>query len=280
VLDRKGKRRVSFSGSLKLICVFFVIKINMGRFFLVFLFRFLLLVVGGGFAALLGVALATVYPATTLQKPLVARAPELIPGMDTDRNSNNPNVAAKPDTQPQLTEARRKELNAELQRLERQLPTTSDRTKLEARIKTIRQQLRGNLAKLPTASQLALSPQPLINRDTLRGKIPADVLFEDNQTFLLTEGKPVLDKLVDELQDFPGAIVVIGVHTDSVGEPSNNRALSFRQGEAIAQYLSSTLGKSYTFIPVGYGETFPLVKDENQTNLQYNRRIEIKVNSR
>lgn len=252
----------------------------MGRFFLVFLFRFLLLVVGGGFAALLGVALATVYPATTPQKPLVARTPELIPGMGTDESSNNPNVAVQPETKAQLTQAQRKQLETELQRLERQLKTTSDRAKLEARIKAIRQQLRVNLAKLPTASQLALSTQPLINPDTLNGKIPADVLFEDNQSFLLTEGKPVLDKLVDELQNYPGATVVIGVHTDSVGEPSNNRALSFRQADAIAKYLSSTLGKSYTWIPVGYGEISPLVNDENQTNLQYNRRIQIKVNPR
>ncbi|MFB2934745.1 OmpA family protein [Aerosakkonemataceae cyanobacterium BLCC-F154] len=250
----------------------------MGRFFLVFLFRFLLLLVGGGFAALLGVALATIYPATTPQKPLVARVPELLPGMSTDESSDNANVAVQPEAKAQLTQAQRKQLETELQRLERQLKTASDRAKLEARIKAIRQQLRVNLAKLPTASQLALSTQPLINPDTLSGKIPSDVLFEDNQSFLLTEGKPVLDKLVDELQNYPGASVVIGVHTDSVGEPSNNRALSFRQADAIAQYLSTTLGKSYTWIPVGYGEISPLVNDENQTNLQFNRRIEIKVN--
>ena len=249
----------------------------MGRFFLVFLFRFLLLVVGGGFAALLGVALATIYPATTPQKPLVTRIPELIPGIDLAESSNNSNVAVQPETKAQLTKAQRKQLETELQRWEKQLKTTGNDTRVEARIKAIRQQLRVNLAKLPTASQLALSTQPLINPDTLTGKIPADVLFEDNQTFLLTEGKPVLDKLVDELQNYSGATVVIGVHTDSVGEPSSNRILSFRQAEAIAQYLSSTLGKSYTLIPVGYGETFPLVNDENQTLLQYNRRIQFQV---
>ncbi|MBE9229165.1 OmpA family protein [Phormidium sp. LEGE 05292] len=250
----------------------------MGRFFLVFLFRFLLLVVGGGFAALLGVALATVYPASIPEKPLVTKIPEILPGMDANDNSNNPNVAVQSDTKPLLTTAQRKQLERELQRLERQLKTRGSSPKLEARIKAIRQQLRINLAKLPTASQLALSTEPLVNPDTLAGKIPADVLFEDNQTYLLTEGKPVLDKLVDELKKYPGAAVVIGVHTDSVGEVSNNRALSFRQAEAIAQYLSSTLGKSYTWIPVGYGEISPLVNDENQTNLQFNRRVEIKVN--
>lgn len=249
----------------------------MGRFFLVFLFRLLLLVVGGGFAALLGVALATVYPASTPQKPLVAKVPELIPGMDADENSNKPNVAGQPETKAQLTTAQRKQLETELQRWERQLKTRGNNAKLEARIKAIRQQLRVNLAQLPSASQLALSTQPLINRDTLVGKFPADVLFEDNQSFLLTEGKPVLDKLVDELKNYPGATVVIGLHTDSVGEPSNNRALSFRQAEAIAQYLSSTLDRSYTWIPVGYGEINPLINDENQTNLQFNRRVEIKV---
>lgn len=250
----------------------------MGRFFLVFLFRFLLLVVGGGFAALLGVALATVFPATMPQKPLVAKVPQLIPGISTDQNSNNPNVATPSETKPQLTQAQRKQLETELKLLERQLRTSSDRTTIEPRIRAIRQQLRVNLAKLPTASQLALSTQPLINPDTRTGLIPSDVLFEDNQSFLLTEGKPVLDKLVDELQSYPGASIVIGVHTDSVGEESNNRMLSFRQTEAIVNYLSSTLGKSYTWIPVGYGETFPLVNDENQTNLQFNRRVEIKVN--
>jgi hypothetical protein len=44
-----------------------------GRSFLVLVFRLLLLVVGGGFAGLLGVAIAQYYPAQTQEMPILEK---------------------------------------------------------------------------------------------------------------------------------------------------------------------------------------------------------------
>jgi len=256
----------------------------MARLFLVFLFRFLLLVVGGGFAALLGVALATVYPATMPKKPLVAKALEFIPGMEVSPENSerhNPTTAQKktPQTQPdELSKAQRQQLQAELKVLENRLRTSRNRTALEARIQTIKQKLPDNNHNIiDTANKLADSPRPLIDKDTLRSSIPVDVLFVDNQAFLLLEGRPVLDRLIRELRNYSGATVVVGVHTDGVGLESDNRVLSFRQAEALTQYLSGQLDKKYHWLTVGYGETKPLVPNDSKTNRQRNRRVEIKL---
>lgn len=56
---------------------------GMGRFLLVFIFRLLLLAVGGSLAALAGVAIATIYPNPTPNKPLVANMLEPLAGKVT-----------------------------------------------------------------------------------------------------------------------------------------------------------------------------------------------------
>lgn len=272
--------------------------VGVGRFFLVFLFRLLLLVVGGGFAALLGVALAIVYPATTPNKPLVAEVIELIPGVDKTPSSNDltksavsnsttQTVDSEPANPPaKLTKAQRRRLEVELRRLERQLKTVSDRTAaietklgnggdssteaLEERVRSIKQQL-GETDSIVSTSQ------PLISTETLTAVLPADSLFEDNQAVMRPEANRILNQLSRELQNYPGAKVRIGVHTDGVGETKENQVLSFRQGQLLEQYFSKALGNSYRWLVVGYGETNPLFPNEGTANLQRNRRVEITV---
>lgn len=279
-----------------------------GRFLLVFIFRLLLLLVGGSLAALGGVAIAIVRPDPTPEKPLVAKILPL-PGDAKNLfnifNNNspeqaNPQLEGKVILPPaKLTPQQKQQLETDLNQLQTQLNNLRDRTTtiekqlgtensneaLETRLQTINQQLKPTTqakpAKssppLPSATQIADSPKPLIPSDTLTAILPADALFQDNQAVMFPEARLVLDRLVSELQRYSNSTVRIAVHTDGAGEPQNNTILSFRRAEAVGQYLSNLLGNKYHWVILGYGETRPIAPNDTQINMQRNRRLEIVV---
>lgn len=280
-----------------------------GRFLLVLGFRLLLLAVGGSIAALLGVAIATVRPATTPNKPLAAKLLQL-PGdiknplgspnnaTPTEQASPEPEAGAVPPA-PKLTAQQRQKLQAELNQLQAQLKSLRDRTTalessvgssssseaLETRVQVLTQQLKAtsqpqqasDAAAAGEVEQIASSSSSLISPSTLTATLPSDALFQDNDAILRPEARLILDKLVAELQNYPGATVRIAAHTDGAGEAKNNRVLSFRQAQAAEQYLSGVLGNKYRWLVVGYGETRPLAANDSKINLQRNRRLEISV---
>lgn len=279
-----------------------------GRFLLVFIFRLLLLLVGGTLAALGGVAIAIVRPDRSPEKPLVAK---ILPLPGDAKNllnilDNSPTEPAKPQLEgkvipppAKLTPQQKQKLETDLNQLQTQLKNLRDRTTtiekqlgsdnsneaLETRLQVISQQLKPtaqatpakNSPAVPSATQIADSPTPLISSDTLTAILPADALFQDNEAVMFPEARLVLDRLVSELQKYPNSAVRIAVHTDGAGELENNRILSFRRAEAIGQYLSSLLGNKYHWVILGYGETRPIAPNDTQINMQRNRRLEIAV---
>ncbi|MFB2974046.1 OmpA family protein [Aerosakkonema sp. BLCC-F183] len=283
-----------------------------GRFLLVLVFRLLLLAVGGGIAGLIGVAIATVNPATRPNKPLVAKLLQL-PGdvknsptlakdpAATEASASETEALAVPPP-PKLTPQQRQKLEAEVKQLEAQLKVLRDRATtlenqignsnaseaLETRLQVISQQLKAaaqpqqasnSAVSAAEISQQVSSSGVLISPETLTATLPSDALFLDSQAVLRKEARLILDKLIAELQKYPDARVSIAAHTDSAGEADNNRVLSFRQAQAVEQYLSSTLGDKYHWLVLGYGETRPLVPNNTTINLQRNRRLEITVDS-
>ncbi|WP_249068740.1 OmpA family protein [Argonema antarcticum] len=280
-----------------------------GRFLLVLLFRLLLLGVGGVIAALLGVAIATVRPATTPNKPLVAKLlqlpgdmknPPTTPNNPTSTEQTSPeSEAAAVRTAPKLTAQQRQKLQAELNQLQAQLKSLRSSTAalenrvgssastepLETRIQVLTQQLKATPQPQQTGDTAAAAevdrvpsttPTSLISPDTLTATLPSDALFQDSDATLRPEARLILDKLVAELQNYPTATIRIAAHTDGAGEAKNNRVLSFRQAQAVEQYLSRL--KNRLFV-VGYGETRPLAPNDTKINLQRNRRVEIFVES-
>lgn len=282
---------------------------SMGRFLLVFCFRLLLLIVGGSSAALAGIWFATVSPAKTPNKPLVAKIlplpgdvkkpePELNNPTVTEQASSEPEVAIPPA--PKLTPQQRNKLQTDLKQLQTQLKSLSDRTTalekqlgsnnsqeaLETRLQVIAQQIKPNPSlQKPTATapapavDLTSSSVALISPETLTATLPSDALFQDNQAAFRPEARLILDKLSAELQKYPNSTVRITAHTDGAGEASNNRVLSFRQAEAVTEYLTGALGNKYHLVAIGYGETRPIAPNDTQINLQRNRRLEISVGS-
>jgi OmpA-OmpF porin, OOP family len=281
--------------------------------FLVFIFRLLLLGVGGSLAALAGIAIAQYRPSTQTQEPpLVEKVVQgsrslwteltQIPttlGLAPPTASPSPVASASPESDnpspaaPQLSQADRQKLQAELTQLQSELDklrnqpqiSEDDRAKqaavLEERMRALQQQLNPTAFIEPPASPQSSIVPPATSRvsgsDTLMVTLPTDALFSNNETTLRLGSEAILDSILSDLQRYPGATIRVHAHTDSQGSEAEDRARTFEQATAIEQYLSSKLGEDYHWAVAGYGHTQPLSEDNSPVNRQRNRRIELVI---
>ncbi|MEB3338094.1 MAG: OmpA family protein [Leptolyngbyaceae bacterium] len=107
--------------------------------------------------------------------------------------------------------------------------------------------------------------------------LPSDVFFKDSQSALRPGTNAILDNIISDLRNYPGATILVAVHTDNLGEVKDNQELSFRQAQAVKQYLATHLGSTYHWLVAGYGAAKPVVENTTDANRQRNRRIEIAV---
>ncbi|MEN9855990.1 MAG: hypothetical protein RL186_953 [Pseudomonadota bacterium] len=71
--------------------------------------------------------------------------------------------------------------------------------------------------------------------------------------------------------------IEIGGHTDSVGKPENNQALSQKRADAVKAYWTAKGVAAAGLVATGFGETKPLEAVGDETANEKNRRIEFTV---
>lgn len=271
---------------------------------LILIFRLLLLGVGGGLAIILGIVLAHFSPNPSPEKPLLLKIMERLDGFENKTVITPVNSGSQPalDTgqQPvQLTAVERQQLQAELKQLQAQqqrlkegiayleahLDIERPNADLEERLRTISHQLQeeqsANInfpSNLTSASRISGSTGVLAPDGKWKSTLPSDLLFEKDNSILHQDAGLILNEIVADLRGLQGSTILIAAYTDNTGEANYNRQLSFNQAKAVEQYLARTLGDSYHWLAVGYGETQPLATNDSDTQKQRNRRIEIVVN--
>lgn len=129
------------------------------------------------------------------------------------------------------------------------------------------------------------APLPLPRR---RVSFEADSLFGFDLSEIRPEGRKKLDVFTSELRGTRYEIITVEGHTDRLGTPAYNQALSLRRAETVKSYLVNTGGiEAQKISAVGKGETQPVTKPEEcqgkKANakliacLQRDRRVEVEV---
>lgn len=86
-----------------------------------------------------------------------------------------------------------------------------------------------------------------------------------------------LRNLATSLSAYPGTELLIVGHTDAVGPDAYNKELSERRARSAAAYLTSQ-GVATTRISTrGLGETEPVAGNENESDRELNRRVEVAI---
>lgn len=102
-----------------------------------------------------------------------------------------------------------------------------------------------------------------------------DVLFGTDRAELTPNGMATVRKLAEVMMQNPDRTVLVEGFTDSTGSHSHNQELSERRAQSVAQALTS-LGVPRERVAMrGYGEAYPVASNDNASNRQLNRRVEI-----
>lgn len=111
-----------------------------------------------------------------------------------------------------------------------------------------------------------------------------NIEYEFNSPSLTPVARQKIDEtLLKVLNDNPLLKIEIGSHTDSRGTDAYNIKLSQQRAESVVKYLTEKGIEKKRLVAKGYGETKPLLPNENpdgsdnEENRQRNRRTEFKI---
>ncbi|HEY0434077.1 MAG TPA: OmpA family protein [Chitinophagaceae bacterium] len=104
-----------------------------------------------------------------------------------------------------------------------------------------------------------------------------NIQFETNSFELKPVSFIELEKVIQLMTDNPTVRIEIGGHTDNVGKPADNLALSNNRAKAVVRYLISKGIAASRMTAKGYGETKPIADNSSEEGRAKNRRTGLKV---
>ena len=118
--------------------------------------------------------------------------------------------------------------------------------------------------------------------DVILGKptVLKQVLFAQSEYTLLPQSSAELDKLAKTLSLHPDFLIEISGHTDNVGDPRLNLALSENRANVVANYLVRQGIQTDRIKAKGYGGTRPLNGNTTEQERIENRRVEFLLTPR
>jgi outer membrane protein OmpA-like peptidoglycan-associated protein len=121
-------------------------------------------------------------------------------------------------------------------------------------------------------------------REVITIQLQGEVLFDFGKAQIRPRSEGTLEKVAAVIQQFPDGEVTIVGHTDSVGTPEANLALSRARAQAVRDWFVGKGGLEAPRIAVeGYGETLPIAPNQSPDGVddpvgrQKNRRVEIRI---
>ena len=104
------------------------------------------------------------------------------------------------------------------------------------------------------------------------------IVFEYAKDSIDEKSFSTLDEIVQLLNRFPRANLIVEGHTNSAGNRHRNLKLSKRRARSVKQYLLDKGVDKKRLASVGYGQYRPMVPDSNPKAQELNKRVEFKVN--
>ncbi|GAO28815.1 OmpA family protein [Geofilum rubicundum] len=104
-----------------------------------------------------------------------------------------------------------------------------------------------------------------------------NIFFELDSYELRSESKIELDGLADFLRDNPTVSILIGGHTDNLGQAAYNQSLSENRAKSVYSYLVKGGVDASRLKYKGFGMNQPIADNETEEGRAKNRRTEITI---
>ena len=115
------------------------------------------------------------------------------------------------------------------------------------------------------------------NLDNYHPVVETAVHFAFNKANLTPKAKEALDKLVAEVPNTKGYLVVVEGDTDSVGSAAYNYKLSERRADAVVQYLAGKDIPARKIYLIGLGKDKATAPNTNAQGRAENRRVDVRL---
>jgi outer membrane protein OmpA-like peptidoglycan-associated protein len=119
----------------------------------------------------------------------------------------------------------------------------------------------------------------LQTHDSVRGLIVnmSDVLFDTGRYSLKPGAREKLAKVAGILLAYPGLAIEVGGYTDNVGTDAMNQKLSENRADSVRDYLVQQGVATASVTAKGFGNSDPVVSNDDASGRQQNRRVELVV---
>jgi len=107
------------------------------------------------------------------------------------------------------------------------------------------------------------------------GRIALYINFDTGRATIKPESEKTIDEIASLLLDNPELQLSIEGHTDNVGSPASNKALSIERAQTV---MAAVVGKGIVasrLTAVGWGQEKPIAANRSEEGRAKNRRVEI-----
>jgi outer membrane protein OmpA-like peptidoglycan-associated protein len=118
---------------------------------------------------------------------------------------------------------------------------------------------------------------PTDNGQAILVNLPEGVTFDVDSAALRPEFRGTLDKIAQNLKQYPNSLIDVYGHTDSTGSHAHNQVLSENRAGTVANYLTMQGVSAARIRSQGFGETMPIADNATEEGRRRNRRVEIKI---
>lgn len=128
--------------------------------------------------------------------------------------------------------------------------------------------------------RVAESGRAIYDELAARGRVAVQgILFDSGSDLIRPESAPTLKEIAAMLSDHPDLKLVVEGHTDGVGNPAANLALSDARARAVAAALVREHGVAADRLQSkGFGSSKPVATNDTAEGRQNNRRVELVKN--
>jgi outer membrane protein OmpA-like peptidoglycan-associated protein len=107
------------------------------------------------------------------------------------------------------------------------------------------------------------------------GFIALDVNFDTGKADIRPESQPIIAEIVGLMKARPELRVGVEGHTDNVGNPASNKALSLARANAVVAAMVAAGVDRSRLVPAGFGQEQPIADNRLEEGRAKNRRVEL-----
>jgi outer membrane protein OmpA-like peptidoglycan-associated protein len=128
----------------------------------------------------------------------------------------------------------------------------------------------------PLEQKIELTAAAMASALAASGRVAVyGILFDTGKDAIKPESHPVLAEIATLLQGDPALKLRIEGHTDNVGKPADNVALSKRRADSVKRWLVAKGVADARLEAAGLGDTKPIAPNAGDDDRAKNRRVEL-----